>query len=88
MGYISYCLEDIVVSFKNDNRYDLATSLSSNKITVDDLLRDYNDMIENDGNDSVIYKYDNYSILVCDMSESNKVVIGNNKLTFDNVKCD
>lgn len=84
----SYCLEDITVSFKNDNQYDLATALSSNKLAIEDLYKTLTPTEESDTDETVIYRFKDYSILVCDSNKSNKVVIGNKKLQFNNINCD
>ena len=83
----SYCLEDIVIAFNKEDQYELANALSSNKITIEDLYRDKSNPETNEDDESVIYHYDNYSILICDSSKSNKIVIGNNKLKFKNIDC-
>ena len=82
-----YCLEDIIVSFGEDNQYELATALSSNKITIRDLYYGAKEETnEEDG--TVIYRLDNYSLLICDSNKSNKIVIGNAKMKFSDINCD
>lgn len=83
----SYCLEDIVISFGGENQYELATALSSNKITVEGLYNGAKTKEENEEDESVIYRFDNYSVLVCDTNKSNKIIIGNSNLKFKNVDC-
>ncbi len=84
----SYCLDDIVVSFDEENQYELATALSSNKVTVNDLYLNSNNKEENEENETIIYRFDNYSVLVCDYTLSNKIVIGNEKMKLEDVNCE
>ena len=82
-----YCLEDIIVSFDGDSQYELATALSSNKITIRDLYAGATEET-NESDSTVIYRLDNYSILVCDYTKSNKIVIGNTNMKFKDINCD
>lgn len=84
----TYCLDDIVVSFDQDNQHELASALSSNKITIHDLYANPNKIDNNEDDLSVIYRMDNYSVLVCDYTKSNKIVVGNSNMNFSNIKCD
>ncbi len=84
----SYCLDDIVITFSNDNKYEISNALSSNKITLHDLYAIPNSIESNEDDNSAIYRMNNYSVLVCDPNKSNKVVIGNTKMKFSDIKCD
>ena len=82
-----YCLLNVVVTFEDDSKYDLSTVLSSGKLSVDNLINNYNTKEESEDG-SHIYRFDNYSILVCNDTISKDVIIGNKNLSFKDVRCD
>lgn len=82
----SYCIEEMIVSFP-DNMYELPQALSSNKITIDDIYSSSDNIIDYEEDERKIYKFDDYSVLVCDQSLSRDIYIGNKKMSFDDVEC-
>ena len=81
-----YCLTDIIVTFP-DGQYEIESALSSNKITIEDLLSNYNKKEEYPDTTTIMYKFEDYNILVCDKQISNKVFIGPKKMKIDSVNC-
>lgn len=83
----SYCLEQIIISYPDNNKYEIVNALSSNKLRIDDLLIDPIKKINNENDNSIIYKYHNYSILVCDQSSSKDIILGQENMDFKDVTC-
>lgn len=83
----SYCLEEIIVSYGENNKYELSNALSSNKIKIEDLYKNPKEIINNEDNENKIYRFDNYSVLVCDKNTSKDIIIGNKKMSFKDVSC-
>lgn len=82
----SYCLEEIIVSYP-DNKYELSAALSSNKISIEKLYDDPNKVESYEDDNRKIYRFDDYSILVCDQLLSKDIVIGNKKMSFKDIEC-
>ena len=83
-----YCLLNVVVTYSDESKYDLSTVLSSGKLNINNLIDGYKEKIDSGSDNSSIYRFDNYSVLVCDESISKDVIIGTNKLSFNDVSCD
>lgn len=84
----TYCLEDIIVKYQDDNlEYELPSVLSSNKLDIETMIEDANSKKSNKDTKDILYKYDTYNILVCDKETSKDVIIMSPKLDFDDVKC-
>jgi len=81
----SYCLSEIFVS-ANGTTNELVDMFSSNKITEKDLYKD-SEKVEKDDNGNRIYRMNNYSVLVCNSSYSKDIIIGRDKLKFNDVEC-
>ncbi|MGN1371070.1 MAG: hypothetical protein ACI4XM_02160 [Candidatus Coprovivens sp.] len=82
----TYCIDDAIVSYP-DNKYELPQALSSNKITIEDIYSNSNKEEKNPENNSIIYRFDDYSVLVCDNSLSKDIYIANKKLSFLDITC-
>ena len=82
----SYCLDDIVVSFP-EAKYELIDALSANKITIEDVYKNYTAKEQGPDGANYIYHLEGYSVLVCDESKSHDIFIGNKKMSFDDVTC-
>lgn len=78
-----YCLTEVLVTYP-DGQYELSSALSSNKLSVKSLLENYTKEETNDDN-SKIYRFEDYSILVC--SNNKDIYVGNAKMKFSNIKC-
>ncbi len=83
-----YCLEDIIVNYADDNKYEIATALSSNKLTIDNLKVNPKEILVDDETNNTIYQYDDYSIMFCNPETSEDIIIGNKNMKFDSVTCD
>ena len=81
-NYYTSCLSNVYVVYDEDDVYELSYVLKDEKITLENLLKDYDDKEENDTN--TLYKFEKYNILKCD---SNNIIIGNKKLSLDNNYC-
>lgn len=82
----TYCLEEIIVSYP-DNKYELATSLSSNKISIEELYEAPINSEDYDKDSRKMYTFDNYNVILCDQSISKDIFIGSTALTFNDVIC-
>lgn len=80
-----YCLQEVLVTFP-DGQYELSSALSSNKLQLNSLYNDYLKIEENDDN-SKIYRFEEYSILVCDPITSKDIFIGPSNMKTKNVTC-
>lgn len=82
----TYCIEDAIISYP-DNKYELPQALSANKIAIDDLYSNSEQLEKHQDNNSTIYRFESYSILVCDQTLSKDIYIGNSAMTFNDVTC-
>lgn len=82
----TYCLAEIIVSYPK-NKYELASSLSSNKITVKEIYTNPLSIETREEDNSKIYRFDDYSVLVCDEELSKDIFIGYKKMKFKDVQC-
>lgn len=80
------CIEEIIVSYP-DNNYELATALSSNKITINEIYETADEVKTYDSDNRKLYKFDNYSVLVCDQTLSKDIIIGAKNMSFKDVEC-
>ena len=82
----TYCLTpDINVSFNGKN-YELASALSSGKVTIKDILSKTS-TIEEDEFGNKIYRYSNYNIVRCNEKESMNIIITSKDATIEDVTC-
>ncbi len=82
----TYCLTpDINVSFNGKN-YELASALSSGKVTIKDILSKTS-TIEEDENGNQIYKYNNYNIVKCNEEKSMDIIIASSDTKISDVVC-
>ncbi len=84
----SYCLENIVVTYSNDNKYELSYALSSNKLNVNQLNKKYLEKEKSAIDNSYLYRFENYSLLICDKNKSNDMIFGPKDMSFENVICE
>ena len=76
----TYCLDNIYLNYKID-KYELSYAIKDKKITLDDLIKDINPLVEEDNK---LYKLDKFNILVC---QNNKNILINNKEAMDYSWC-
>lgn len=82
----TYCIDEAIVSYP-DNKYELPQALSSNKIKIEDLYNGTNNIDINEDDNSKIYRFEEYSILVCNPEKSKDIIIGKKKMSFKDVEC-
>ena len=80
-NYYTSCLSNVYVVY-DDDVYELNYVLKDEKITLNDLIKNYDEIEENEN--TTLYKFEKYNILVCD---SNNIIIGNKKLSLENNYC-
>jgi len=84
----TYCLTDIIVSFDADNQYELVTALSANKIAISDLYDNALSEESDEDSGNTIYHFKDYNALVCNNTESKKVILGSTSMDFSSTNCD
>lgn len=84
--YYTSCLSKIYAVYEDDV-YELSYVLKDERISLDDLLKDYIDVESKkiDDKEYNLYKFDDYNILVCN---DKNVIIGNSKLSLDDNYCE
>ena len=82
----TYCLTpDINVSFNGKN-YELASALSSGKVTIKDIVSKTS-TIETDEFGNQIYKYNNYNIVKCNPENSMDIILTSKDSKISDVVC-
>ena len=82
----TYCIEDAVISYP-ENKYELPQALSSNKISIDDIYNGSEETEKSETDESIIYRFEEYSVLVCDQKLSQDIYIGKKNMKFTDVTC-
>lgn len=81
----TYCLKDVFVT-SGEKKYELPMALSSNKVSIDSLLDDYQNKDDDlDGNN--LYKFTNYNIVKCNPNNSKDIIIGPAQMTLEDITC-
>ena len=73
-----YCLLNAFITYEDGSNYELGNVLSSGKLNIDEMINNYKTKEEDKEN--ILYKFDNYNILVCNNTEKENIIIGSNKL--------
>jgi hypothetical protein len=81
-----YCIDEFIVRYP-DGQYELPSTLSSGKMTIDQIYKNNPEVEKSTTDGSIIYRTEDYSVLVCDTTKSKDIYIGNKKMKFSNVKC-
>lgn len=84
----TYCLEDLIVTYPNDTKYELASVLSSKRISEKNLHEHSLKQDKNTEDNSVIYRFDTYSLLVCDQEKSKDMIYGPPNMNFGDAICE
>jgi len=79
-NYYLLCLENIYLDYKVD-KYELSYALKDKKITIDKLLNEFEEVIEDEYK---VYKYSKFNILSCN---ENKNIIMNKNVNIDYSLC-
>ena len=83
----SYCLNEVTVTFPQNNAYELSFALSSNKLQVNNIYEN-SLKTETNANNDTLYQMNSYNVLVCNPTKNNQIIIGNNQLDFSLNLCD
>lgn len=81
----SYCLDEIVIDYGN-SKFELAHALSSGKIVLDDLYKDFVSL-DKDDKENELYKFKNYSLIKCNKATSKDIIIGPEDMKIDSITC-
>lgn len=81
--YYTSCLNHMYVTYENADIYELSYALQEGKITLKELLRDYQ-MKNSDVDGNEIYTWKDYSMIIC---KNNEVILGNKHLTLTSGVC-
>jgi len=84
--YYKSCVKEVNMSI-NNYIYNLEKALQNNLITLDEIKNEANAYITQDKDNSIMYVYDYFKILVCDESNSNDVIIGQSTMEFSDGYC-
>lgn len=87
MNVYTYCIDDMVITYPNDNKYELSVALSSNKITMDELFKNSLTSQKSEITNDTLYKFNEYSIIACDKTQSKDIFIGSKNMNFNNITC-
>jgi len=82
----SYCLDDIIVTFP-ENVYELSDALSGNKINIEDVYKDYLEVVSNEDDGSKLYRMETYNVIECNPENSKDIYVGSLTMNFNNIKC-
>lgn len=81
------CIDDVEITIGN-KAYNIVNALTTNTFTLDDLEQEAKGYLTNNKDNSIIYNYDNFKILVCDPNTSRDIIIGSSKLGFGDGYCE
>ena len=86
-NYYTSCITNIYVIFDEEEVYELNYVLKDEKITLENLIKNYKKVEEKEEKDATnkLYIFDDYRILLC--GNSDNVIIGNKKLDLENNYC-
>lgn len=84
--YYKSCIDDVNLTI-NDNQYNLQNAIKNNIITLQEIENEALGYQKNSKDESVIYKFKNFNILVCDPNNSKDVVVGRDTLEFSDGYC-
>ena len=77
----TYCLDNIFLNYEID-KYELSYAIKDKKITLNDLIKDIESVIESDNK---LYKLDKFNILIC---QNDKNILLNKKEKLDYSLCE
>lgn len=85
--YLS-CISEMIVSYLDGSKYEIATALSANKIQVSDLYKNSLSLKKSDTDETILYEMETYNVIVCDSKKSKDIIIGNKQLDITENVCD
>ena len=84
--YLS-CISEMVVSYPDGSKYEIATALSANKIQVNDLYKNSISSKKSELDATILYEMETYNVIVCDNKKSKDIIIGNKSLSINDSVC-
>ncbi len=81
------CINDINIKI-NGNLYNLYNALKNNLITFDEIKNEALGYQEQSSDESVIYNYEGFKIMVCDPRRSKDIIVGKSTMDFSDGYCD
>ena len=85
--YYRSCIQDVNITI-NNNQYSISDALKNKYISLDDLKNKSIGRLTNPSKDnSNLYKFQDFNMLVCDESYSKDVIIGKNTMSLDDGYC-
>lgn len=84
--YLS-CISEMVVSYPDGSKYEIATALSANKVQVNDLYKNSISSKKSELDATILYEMETYNVIVCDNKKSKDIIIGNKSLSINDSVC-
>lgn len=84
--YYKSCIEDVNLKI-NDSIYNLQNAIQNNLITLEEIKDDASGYKTQSKDGSRIYKYNDFSIMVCDQNTSRDVIVGRVEMDFTDGYC-
>ena len=80
------CIEDVNLKI-NDNLYNLQNAIQNNLITLDEIKEEATGYLTQSKDESKMYKFKDFNMLVCDPNTSRDVIIGRLEMDFSDGYC-
>lgn len=80
------CIEDVNLKI-NDNVYNLQNAIQNNLITLSEIMDEASGYQTQSKDNSKIYKFNDFNMLVCDPNVSRDVIIGRTEMGFSDGYC-
>ena len=84
--YYKSCINNVNITI-NNRQYNLLNALSNNIITLDQIKNESYGYEKLSNDESIMYKYKDFNILVCNPSKSRDVIIGRTTMTLGDGYC-
>ncbi len=85
-NYYKSCVNSVNITIDNRN-YNLSIALSNNVITLDQIKNESLGYEKQAKDNSIMYKYKDFNILVCDPSNSKDIIVGRTTMSFNDGYC-
>ena len=86
--YIFYksCIDDVNITIGN-NQYNLQNAIKNNLITLNEIKEESLGFQQQTMDNSTIFNYKDFKILICDESKSKDIIVGRNSMDFSDGYC-
>ena len=86
--YIFYksCIEDVNITI-GSNQYNLQNAIKNNLITLDEIKEESLGYQKQSKDNSTMYNYKDFKILICDESKSKDIIVGKTSMDFSDGYC-